>query len=1224
MFTRLSLKRRTSLLLAIALVLSLLPVLPASAAGVIQFDSFSTDINAPTQVNSETIEITGTYSGVSANTLTYKVETLVGNQVQSVTDGTGVLPILEGNNRFRFLNVEIRAGLNRITVSGVAGGQIVSGIAYVYFPNVPTIYDIRLSDNRQLQANQPTIVNTETITLTFQAPNATGVTVQGREAFSGGGNMFLISNIELEEGLNTLVFTAYNNTNTYSITREVVYYNDKPTAYNVAVKHSSNALTNLDGFPTVGPNDASGNLRGVITGLLAVERDASVVGVPTLNVTIFDSTGTPLAGHQNLATTVSLVTSVTVTGATYDFNIYSFESAGGTPIDIGTNDDYTLRVHGNYGTTQIDYPLMFRYRSADTPIIKEVRQLYNVTEQGGVVSYTSSSLFADNMTFFQTPIWLSVSADNFTPGSGNATLSTRQGTVTFGPPDFEYSVYETVNGEVAFEITNMPSGEQTLTVTLQRTVGGNTLTDTKEITLSYIPTPFIRLDNLYDGQVFTNPNEFDTIEGKLINFNLSTNSPDPKSLTITINGTIIPNDHPRLSIDGDGNFDFDVDSNVGAENLVNGPNTIILNATANGVPVTTRVTVYLFPSDVPAITTMVPVPVGLSSDPDGLFLAGSVEDTYTTEERYMDVLFTVTRTDTVHVSVDGENYSSTDNNLVPQNGNMLNLGTVNGVTTFRLPNLKLPDSGNMSVTVTAARGAATAMRTIVVTRTPVPYRILSPKLPQEQVINRNYITLSIQAEGADSITVGKEQMVRGSDDIFRLEINNLKPGRNTIKFTITTGTNRLNGEVNITYAAQNAIGAEYRTTMPSSRRLSVFNGAVTLEFPRGTMLRQPGSTQTNNTPQIELFDSQQLLFGIADPIDGRTTKRYNLVGEVVNGVPQDGNLQNIPADSYAINVLRTSRANFGFASDLYWIDAGYFETNANNTIFRTVDGMHPYKKGEEFYVRGQDPSKWLVPTNRGEITIKYDPSIVNEAARNLSIWRFSGNAWTNLGGTVNTTRKTVTAPFDGFGYYAVMAVRYGFDDITGHPYARNQLNTMFAKGVMKPRGGNLFGVYENITRGEFATMIVRMLDLPLNYDNDPNLLTFNDVPPVSVPGALWDYRYIETAARAGIISGLAPRTFNPNGYLTREQAAAIIARALNLKLGDPEKDAASLSRSFVDAGQVDYYAVPYVLAVSKEKIMNGSPLEPGSKQMVFNPKANLSRADAAIIAYNIMTELKKF
>lgn len=1220
MFNRIFPRRRTSLLLAIALVLSLVPVLPAGAAGVIQFDSFSTDINSPTQVNSETIEIAGTYSGVAANSLTYKVETIVGNQVQSVTDGTGVLPILEGTNRFRFVNVEIRAGLNKITVSGVSSGQTVSGIAYVYFPNVPTIYDIRLSDNRQLQANQPTLVNTETITVMFNAPNATGVTVQGREAFSGGNNMFLASNIELEEGLNTLVFTAYNNTNTYSITREVVYYNDEPTAYNVAVRHTgSNTLTALDGHPTVGPNDPNG-LVGQVVGYFAVERDEGNPS-PTLNVTIYDSDGNTLAGHGNLATNVNLEGSVSVTGATYDFNIYSFETI--SQISITGNDDYTLRLEGNYGVTTINFPILFRYRSADTPIIKEVRQLYNVTESSPI-SYTSSSLFTDNMTFFEAPIWISVSADNFTPGAAghSATLATRQGTATFGPPDFAYTVHETNNNEVAFKITNMPAGEQTLVITLERTVGGTTLSDTKEIPLTFIPTPFIRLDNLYDGQVFTNPATFDTIEGKLINFNLS--STDPQTLTITINGTVITVANPRLTINADGEFVFDVDPSVAAENLVNGPNTIVLSATANGVPVTTRVTVYLFPANTPSITTIRPVPVNASSDPDGRFPAGDVDDTYSTEERYMDVLFTVTQTDSVHVSVDGENYSTTGTDLTPDDNKMINEGTASGVTTFRITNLKLPDSGNMSVTVTAARGAATASRTIVVTRTPVPYRILSPKLPQEQVINQNYITLSIQAEGADSITVGKEEMVRGTDDIFRLDINNLKAGNNTIKFTVTTGTNKVNGQVNITYAAQNTVGAEYKTTMPSSRRLSVFNGAVTLQFPKGTMLRQPGNTQFANTYQIELFNNQQLLFGIADPIDGRTAKRYNRVGEVSGGVPQDGNLQNIPADSYAVNVLRTSRAHFGYASDLYWIDAGYFETNANNTIYRTVDGMHPYKRGDEFYIRGQNPSKWLVPTNRGEITIKYNPSIVNEAARNLSIWRFDGVAWTNLGGTVNTSRKTVTASFDGFGYYAVMGVRYGFDDITGHPYARTHLDTMFAKGVMKPRGGNVFGVYENITRGEFATMMVRILDLPLNYDNDQNLLTFNDVPPVSVPGALWDYRYIETAARAGIISGLAPRTFNPNGLLTREQAATIIARALNLKIGDPEKDAAALAKSFVDAGQVDHYAVSHVLAVSKDKIMNGSPLEPGSKQMVFNPKANLSRADMAIIAYNIMTKLRRF
>src|SRR5690606_32168010 len=152
-------------------------------------------------------------------------------------------------------------------------------------------------------------------------------------------------------------------------------------------------------------------------------------------------------------------------------------------------------------------------------------------------------------------------------------------------------------------------------------------------------------------------------------------------------------------------------------------------------------------------------------------------------------------------------------------------------------------------------------------------------------------------------------------------------------------------------------------------------------------------------------------------------------------------------------------------------------------------------------------------------------------------------SWQNIGGTVNTGKKTITASFDGFGYYAVMSLRYGFEDVTGHPYARNYLNTMFTKGIMQARSSGNFGVYEIITRGEFATMIVTILDLPLNYDTQNQLLTFNDVPNYSVNGALWDYRHIATAARAGIISGLAPRIFNPGGNLTREQAAVIIARA---------------------------------------------------------------------------------
>src|SRR5690606_3100068 len=109
--------------------------------------------------------------------------------------------------------------------------------------------------------------------------------------------------------------------------------------------------------------------------------------------------------------------------------------------------------------------------------------------------------------------------------------------------------------------------------------------------------------------------------------------------------------------------------------------------------------------------------------------------------------------------------------------------------------------------------------------------------------------------------------------------------------------------------------------------------------------------------------------------------------------------------------------------------------------------------------------------------------------------------------------------------------------------------------------------------------------------------------------------------------GLTPRTFDPDGPLTREQATIMIARALNLKIGDVEKDRAALAKQFIDAGEVNFYSISYVLAVTKAKIMAGqlNPLEEGQKKqtMSFNPGAFLKRADMAIIAYNIMKHLKK-
>jgi len=1267
MLKSLTLKRWTSFLLALALVFTMLPLQQASAAITFTFDSYSTDPESPTQVNGDTIDLKGTYNGIASNTITYKVEQIVDGKVVATTPGTGVAPILEGTNRYNFANVKLFAGLNRITLSGNSSGSIQSNSAYVFFPNVPTIYDIKLTDGRELTLNTATLVNTETIALMFKAPNATNVTVQGKAAFSGGGDTYLVSDVPVDEGLNTIVIVASNATNTYSITRDVVrLYDVGTTVFDVSIINSGTGVkvpkTSLDGNPTVGSNMENDTLVGRVTGKIAFQKDPDN---PTPDLTVLankvDGGASVLNSPVTAPANIQKLGELSVTGATYDYVVYQFTSD--TALTITLNDKYNLAVDGSFGTADVDFGLLFNYRKNSTPYITEVNQLYNVKETttGGTFTYSSSSLFTDNLTFFQTPIWISVKMNNYDPDVHQISIDTTQNGATVGSPKMTYDkavkdYYVTTNGELIFKITNLPAGDQTLNIRVQKipVAPATTATDedVKNIKLTFIPTPFIQLTNVYDNQSFKSQSGLTTITGKMVNFNMTAVAPaipaDLNSLTVTINGTsksVAANPTSftlaQASSQYTGEFTFSIAGDTSLQ-LVNGPNSIVVSANAGGIPVSTNITVFLFPDDLPQITTIQPVPVGQSSDADNLFQATG-DLAYTTTEKTVEILFSalnVARTGgEVVISIDGKQHKYAKWNgttFVAPEGGITFVGTgANNIANFRITysaptkpedtSLLLPDSGTKSITIMAAAGTTTSSKTLQITRIRVPYKILSPKLPEESVINQNFMTVSIDAEGADQILVGKEEMIRGTDGIFRLDMYDLKKGANKIKFTIITGTTKNNGEFTVNYATQNEIGAQFKAPMPSSGKLSAFNGAIEISFPKGTMLKQPSMVSQSNSTQIELFNSQRLLVGIADPIDGRTIKRYNRVGEHVNGVPQDGKFANIGANSYVTNILQGTRANFGYASQLFWVDGGYFDSTTNT--FKTVDGLQPYEaaNNDAVYLRGNNMNKWLVPTNRGTITLDYDPSIRNETANNLSVWRFTGNSWQNIGGTVNTGKKTITASFDGFGYYAVMSLRYGFEDVTGHPYARDYLNTMFTKGIMQARSSGSFGVYENITRGEFATMIVKILDLPLNYDTQNQLLTFNDVPNYAVNGALWDYRYIETAARAGIISGLKPRIFNPGGNLTREQAAVIIARALNFKLGTQEKDRLTLAKQFVDAGLIDFYAVSHVQAVVKDKIMQGqpNPLEEGQKKPTysFSPRSFLNRADMAIISYNIMDKL---
>ncbi|MBW5445898.1 S-layer homology domain-containing protein [Cohnella sp. CFH 77786] len=1224
--------RITLWLLIVALVLPTLPMSPsitnAAPSVYFQFRDFSTDQTAPTDVNSNITDIAGTFSGVTASSISYKIEQLVNGKAVQTTVGS-TRPTITGNS-FLFSGVSLYDGLNRISITGVnTTGNAVSGDAYVNFNNVPVITEIKLADGRDLADGATVVTTRSSEAINIKAPNATEVTINGTQMIGGSGSTFVLSNIGLTPGQNKLVIVARNATKTYQQTRYLAYYNGNFTAYDIQA-----GTQPLDGNPTF--STAQNNVP--VTGKVIVSSTS-----PAPNITV---------SLKNGATTVATVTDAAPVsvGTGTGYVIYSFTTGN---LTIDTTGDYTLTVTNTTPTPNTDFPITFKFRDSTSPFITDVQQAYNVTE-GTPVSYTSFSSFPNNSTVFKTPFWMVLNTGNFSASGGTTTVTATQGGNPVPSGSFTYdATFRNQNDQPVIKITNMPSG--TITLTFKITSGGKSDTITR--TLTFTPAPSIQLDNLFDGMTWTN--DFvssDRFNGTLVNFNL-TNDDELDTLKLNFNGIdydLLPASAPRTTTSG--GFSFDPYSK--GLHLVPGPNTLIFKGVANGVPVSTTLTLYYVSGTNPSISNMFPVPFVVDptvdttppvkrqfSDTLSKFVSTGTKQ-YNTTEKKLDLIFDVANATDMEVQVDGNslatvslNSTSTPAKLNINDTNATDgiglcfevvVGSVNQCLTsidntspvkLRLWNVGLPQSGATSITVIVRAGTVSVSETVTIIRDLSPYIVLSPKLPEESVINANFLKISIKAEGADQVLVGKVEMTKGQGDIFRYELKPLKPGNNTVKFTVVQGKQKINGSFTVNYAADNSISAQYKAKIPTSGKLAIFKNDLTLSFPKNTFLRQANLNPGQDVKTVDLFDAQELYFGIADRTDGRAVKKYNAVGEQdPDGNYLDGTIKTISTDDFAIDRIRPLN-NFNFASNLFWVDAGYFDSSKPD--YTLVNAMDPFAANHIFYNRVFEPNKWLEPSQRGTITIKYDSNIRDALASNLSVWRYTSSGWINVGGVTNTKNKTVTASFDGFGYYAVMALRYSYSDIIGHPYARFSLETMLSKGIMANKDNNNFGVYDNITRGEFAQMLVKALDIPLEYD--PNNMTFDDVLPINFPGALWNYRYVETAVKKGFIRGKSPRLFFPNDPITRQEASVMVARALNLvkSNANAEKDLAALQKQFTDANTMDIYAASSVQAVVKAKFISGIVNTQPAKTFRFEPDSFLKRADAAVITEKILKSLKK-
>jgi hypothetical protein len=174
---------------------------------------------------------------------------------------------------------------------------------------------------------------------------------------------------------------------------------------------------------------------------------------------------------------------------------------------------------------------------------------------------------------------------------------------------------------------------------------------------------------------------------------------------------------------------------------------------------------------------------------------------------------------------------------------------------------------------------------------------------------------------------------------------------------------------------------------------------------------------------------------------------------------------------------------------------------------------------------------------------------------------------------------SVLAARDYVGHWAEAVIQKWLDMeyITGYP-----------DGTFRPE--------EFITRAEFVKIVNNTFGFKETAE-----ITFTDVKEEK-----WYYEEIQKAYKEGDIVGVSETEFAPEDYITREQAAIIMTRLLELEGNEKGADV------FSDSNKISSWAKEYVGAAAEHNLIKGY------EDNTFRPQNNIKRAEALVLLDRIL------
>ena len=242
-----------------------------------------------------------------------------------------------------------------------------------------------------------------------------------------------------------------------------------------------------------------------------------------------------------------------------------------------------------------------------------------------------------------------------------------------------------------------------------------------------------------------------------------------------------------------------------------------------------------------------------------------------------------------------------------------------------------------------------------------------------------------------------------------------------------------------------------------------------------------------------------------------------------------------------------------------------------------------------------------------EVTAKYDGSNEKKEASNVkaAVSKVTIKEKTNNDGGGSSSDSDSSTSKGGNGSIAngnqngnASGYIGAFTDMAGYDWAQQAVTALSLKHIISGRGDGTFDPAGQITRAEYAQMLINAIGKSSEYADT----TFNDVPTDS-----WFYHNVAVAAQLGIVSGYGDGNFGPYDLITREQMALMTQKAavvMNKAL------VGSVAASFTDDADIADWSKAAVYELANAGIING--MGDGT----FAPKANATRAQAAVIIFN--------